>query len=385
MTLTARERLRAALCHRQPDRVPLDIGGSYATGINTRAYQNLKDHLGLCSPARVASQRSDIAWVEDPVRERLGIDTYPLLPGVPDGAVVQLSPDRYRDEWGVIRRRAEGGHYYVVSAPLAGATLADLDAYPWPDPDDPGWARGLAEEAQRLACETEFGLVLSLPVGLGHQSQFLRGYEAWLIDCAADPRFAGALMDRVLEVQIQVARHLLAAAGDLVDVVLYADDMGFQDRPILSPGMFRRLILPRQKRFLDAVKSRTRAKLLYHTCGAVLPLIPDFIDVGVEVLNPVQVTASGMDPVRLKREFGRDLAFWGGVDTQHLLPEGSPADVRRAVEGLAEVLGAGGGYVVSAANNIQADTPPANIVAMASAGRPVDGPPGCRVSPPVVE
>lgn len=368
---SARERLRAAVEHQEPDRIPLDIGGTYATGINTQAYQKLKAYLGLHSPSRVASQRSDIAWVEDRVRARLGIDTYPLLPGVPDGAVVQLSSDSYRDEWGVTRSRTQGGHYYVVDAPLAQASIGDLKSFPWPDPDDAGWIRGLAGEARRLRRETELALVLSLPVGFGHQSQFLRGYEAWLIDCAADPRFAGALMDHVLEVQMQVAGRLLAAVGELVDVVLYADDMGFQDRPIVSPGMFRTLIKPRQKRFLAFVKARTPAKVLYHTCGAVRSLIPDFIEAGVDILNPIQVTAAGMDPAKLKREFGRDLAFWGGVDTQHLLPQGGTDTIRCAVEALVEILGAGGGYVVSAANNIQADTPPEHIVAMAEAVRTI--------------
>jgi uroporphyrinogen decarboxylase len=367
MSMTGRERLQAALNHCEPDRVPLDIGGSYATGINTLAYRRLKAHLGLRSPTRVASQRSDIAQVEDSVRTRLGIDTYPLLPGVPDGSVVQLSPDSYLDEWGVVRRRARGGHYYVAAAPLATATLPDLETYPWPDPDNPGWIRGLVEETQRVRRETDLALVLSLPVGFGHQSQFLRGYEGWLIDCAADPRFATALMNRVLDVQMRVAHHLLVAVGEQVDVVLYADDMGFQDRPIMSPAMFRRLIKPLQKRFLEFVKARTQAKVLYHTCGAVLPLIPDFIEAGVDVLNPVQVSAAGMDPARLKREFGRDLAFWGGVDTQHLLPQSSPSSIRCTVEALVSTLGAGGGYVLSAANNIQADTPPPHIVAMAAA------------------
>jgi uroporphyrinogen decarboxylase len=258
----------------------------------------------------------------------------------------------------------------VEVAPLASADRGDLDTHPWPDPDDPGWVRGLEGEANIIAKTTDYGLVLSLPVGFGHQSQFLRGYSAWLADCALDPRFAGALMDRVLEVQIQVAGHLLAAVGHLVDVVLYADDMGFQDRPIMSPTMFSKLIKPRQKRFLQAVKGKTEAKVLYHTCGAVYPLIPDFIEAGVDVLNPVQTTATGIDPLLLKREFGRDLAFWGAVDTQRLLPTAGPEQVEEAVRGLVDTLGSGGGFVVGAANNIQADTPPANIVAMADAIMP---------------
>ena len=367
MEMGSRERLRAALEHRLPDRVPLDIGGSYATGINSRAYENLKAHLGIDTPTRMASQRSDIGWVEEGVRSRLGIDTYPLLPGVPDGSVVQLSADSYRDEWGIRRKRAPGGHYYVDVAPLAEASSGDLDAHPWPDPDQAGWARGLEAQARKVRQETDYGIVLSLPVGFGHQSQFLRGYENWLADCALNPRFAGALMDRVLEIHMQIAQHLLAALGDLVDVVLYADDMGFQDRPIMSPSMFRKLVKPRQKRFLRFVKARTGAKILYHTCGAVYPLIPDFIEAGVDVLNPVQTTAAGIDPAGLKREYGRDLAFWGGVDTQHLLPHQGPQQVARAVRELIDQLGRDGGYVVCAANNIQADTPPANILAMATA------------------
>jgi uroporphyrinogen decarboxylase len=365
--MTSRERLLTAINHKTPDRVPLDIGGSFATGINSRAYRNLKDHLEIDTRTQIASQRSDVARVEDVVRVSLGIDTYPLLPGAPDGSVVQFDNGSYRDEWGVVRNRAEGGHYYVTRPPLAMATISDLASYSWPDPDDPGWVRGLAEEAKRIRSETDYALVLSLPVGFGHQSQFLRGYDNWLMDCVSDTRFAEALMDRVLEIHTQVVERLLAEVGKLADVVLYADDVGFQDRPIMSPPMFHRIMAPRQKRYLEFVRARTDANILYHTCGSVYSLIPDFIDAGVDVLNPIQTRAAGMEPARLKREFGRDLAFWGGVDMQRLLPYGSPEEVSREVEELVNVLGAGGGYVVCAANNIQADTPPPNIMALARA------------------
>jgi uroporphyrinogen decarboxylase len=253
---------------------------------------------------------------------------------------------------------------------LAEADLQDLDRFPWPDPDDPGWSRGLLEEAIRIRQDSDYALVLSLPVGFGHQSQFLRGYDQWLVDCAADPAFVGRLMDHVIEIHMQIATNMLTELGNLVDVVLYADDMGFQDRPILSPSMFRRLIKPRQKRFLEHIKARTAAKVLYHTCGSIYSLIPDFIEAGVDVLNPVQTTAAHMDPAQLKREFGRDLAFWGAVDTQHLLPQASPAEVEAQVRLLVETLGSDGGYVVSAANNIQADTPAENILAMVTGCQP---------------
>ena len=368
--MTSRERLLAALNHVTADRPALDIGGSYATGINTAAYRNLKTHLHLDTPTELASKRSDIARVDEVIRNRLRIDTYPLLGGAPDGAVLELPDGSYQDEWRVVRSRAEGGHYYVTQPPLAEADLQDLDPFPWPDPNDPGWSRGLLEEAIRIHQDSDYALVLSLPVGFGHQSQFLRGYDQWLVDCALDPAFVGRLMDHVIEIHMQIAANILAELGDLVDVVLYADDMGFQDRPILSPSMFRRLIKPRQKRFLEHIKARTAAKVLYHTCGSIYSLIPDFIEAGVDVLNPVQTTAAHMDPAQLKREFGRDLAFWGAVDTQHLLPQASPVEVEAQVRQLVETLGSDGGYVVSAANNIQADTPAENILAMATGCQP---------------
>lgn len=368
--MTSRERLRAALNHITADRPALDIGGSYATGINTAAYRNLKTHLRLDTPTELASKRSDIARVDEVIRKRLRIDTYPLLAGAPDGAVLELPDGSYQDEWRVVRSRAEGGHYYVTQPPLAEAGLQDLDPFPWPDPNDPGWSRGLLEEAIRIHQDSDYALVLSLPVGFGHQSQFLRGYDQWLVDCALDPAFVGRLMDHVIEIHMQIAANILAELEDLVDVVLYADDMGFQDRPILSPSMFRRLIKPRQKRFLEHIKARTAAKVLYHTCGSIYSLIPDFIEAGVDVLNPVQTTAAHMDPAQLKREFGRDLAFWGAVDTQRLLPQASPAEVEAQVRQLVETLGSDGGYVVSAANNIQADTPAENILAMATGCQP---------------
>ena len=264
----------------------------------------------------------------------------------------------------------------MTRPPLANAASQDLDRFAWPDPDDPGWSRGLLEEARGIRQDSDYALVLSLPVGFAHQSQFLRGYDQWLVDCALDPSFVGRLMDHVIEIHMQVATNLLTELGDLLDVVLYADDMGFQDRPILSPGMFRRLIKPRQKRFLEHIKARTAAKVLYHTCGSIYTLIPDFIEAGVDVLNPVQTTAAQMDPARLKREFGRDLAFWGAVDTQHLLPQASPDEVKTRVRELVEILGSDGGYVVSAANNIQSDTPAENIIAMASGVQPSGQLPG---------
>ena len=365
-----RERLLTALNHREPDRVPIDIGGSFATGINIAAYEALKEYLGVKSETVVASRRSQIAMVEKDVRQRLGIDTYPILPRTPEGTEILYPDGSYRDEWGVLRNKPEGGHYYVVEPPLAGdISLADVEAFPWPDPDDPSYVRGLTEEAQALCQETDYAIVLSLPVGFVHQSQFMRGYEAWLMDLLLDPGLAERIMDHVLEIHLPIIGRMLDAVSDHIDVVLYADDIGFQDRTMVSLELYRKFLKPRQDRLFGFVKKHTEAKILYHTCGAVYPLIGDFIDIGLDILNPIQTTARGMDIQRLKKKFGHDLCFWGAIDVQQLLPHGSPAEVAAVTQETIACLGAGGGYVLSAANNIQADTPPENIWAMVKAAQ----------------
>jgi uroporphyrinogen decarboxylase len=364
---TSRERIQSALNHSIPDRIPVDVGGSYATGVNVEAYKAWKSHLGLDTPTLIASRRSQIAWVEEPIRQRFGIDTWPVLPRAPHNPPEDLFPDgSYRDEWGVVRSRPTGGHYYVSHEPLAAeCTLETLRHYPWPNPDDPGYVEGLREEAQQ-GRESGYAVMLCLPVGLLHQATFMRGMENLFVDMLRNRRLAEALLDYVLDVQSAITARMLETAGDLADVVMFADDLGTHDRPMMSPALYRSLIKPRQKRYVNLIHSRTRAKIVYHTCGAIYPLIGDLIDVGVDVLNPVQVSAAGMDPDRLKREFGRDICFWGGIDVAHVLPCRTPGEVRTAVLQMIDSLGPDG-YVVSATNNIQPDTSPQNISAMLEA------------------
>lgn len=366
--LAPRERIRAALNHATPDRIPVDVGGSYATGVNVDAYAAWKAHLGLDTPTVVASRRSQIAWVEDDIRQRFGIDTWPVLPRGPRTPPEEVYPDgSYRDEWGVVRSRPpDGGHYYVSHEPLAAeCSLETIVHYPWPNPDDPGYVEGLREEAQR-GHDAHYAVVLCLPVGMLHQATFLRGMENLFVDMLRHRRLAEALLDAVLDVQYAITERMLDAAGDLADVVMFADDLGTHDRPMLSPALYRSLIKPRQRRYLDMIHAKTRAKVVYHTCGAIYPLIGDLIDIGVDVLNPVQVSAAGMEPARLKREFGRHLCFWGGIDVAHVLPRAKPAELRETVIRMIHTLGPDG-YVLSATNNIQADTPPENLCAMLEA------------------
>ena len=370
---THRDRLRTALNHGIPDRVPIDLGGSYATGINVQAYDAWKAHLGLDTPTVVASRRSQIAWVEEPLRQRFGIDTWAVLPRAPRNPPEELFHDgSYRDEWGVLRSRPPGGHYYVSGEPFAAeCTLDTLARYSWPNLDDPGYVEGLRAEALQ-GRQAGYAVVLCLPVGFLHQATFMRGMENLFVDMLRNRRVAESLLDHILDIQSAVTARMLEVAGDLADVVMFADDLGTHDRTMLSPALYRSLIKPRQRRYLDLIHSKTQAKVVYHTCGAIYPLIGDLIEVGVDVLNPVQVSAMGMDPARLKREFGRDLCFWGGIDVARVLPHGTPEEVRGTVERMIATLGPEG-YVVSATNNIQADTSPENITAMLDAATPAGG------------
>ncbi len=370
---TSRERIHVALNHGTPDRIPVDVGGSYATGVNVDAYAAWKAYLGLNTPNEVASRRSQIACVEDEIRKRFGIDTWPVLPRAPHNPPEELFPDgSYRDEWGVVRSHPPGGHYYVSYEPLAAECSLDaILKYPWPNPDDPGYVEGLRDEAQR-GRDADYAVVFCLPVGMLHQATFLRGMENLFVDMLRNRRLAEALLDAVLDVQYAVTARMLEAAGDLADVVMFADDLGTHDRPMLSPALYRSLIKPRQRRYLDMIHSKTHAKVVYHTCGAIYTLIGDLIEIGVDVLNPVQVSAVGMEPARLKREFGRDICFWGGIDVAHVLPRATPSEVRDNVLRMIHTLGPDG-YVLSATNNIQADTPPENLCAMleAATGHPL--------------
>jgi uroporphyrinogen decarboxylase len=243
-------------------------------------------------------------------------------------------------------------------------TLADLNRHPFPNPDDPGYTFGLAEAAKHLREETDKAVILTLPVGIVHQTQFVRGYEGWLIDLADNQTFFHALMERVYDVWSGIAKNMLQAVGENVDAIWYGDDVAFQDGPLCSLEMYRRHIKPWHRKVFDFIRANTKAKILYHCCGSVYQLLPDFLDLGIDALNPVQVAAKDMDTKRLKREFGERLTFWGGVDTQRVLPRGTPQEVRQEVRQRIHDLAPGGGYVLSAVHNIQREVPPENVVAM---------------------
>ncbi len=366
-TMTPRERVRLALERKEPDRVPLDLGSTGNTGITAGAYRRLLNYFGIEAEVIVWDRMQQLAYPDERVLLRLGIDTRGLWLSGPDNRPDrQLEGDSYEDEWGVVRSRPPGGYYYdLVRSPLAGdVTASDLKSYPWPDPEDPGRVRGLREKARAIREHTPFALVVHGSPGFITRAQYLRGFEDWFTDLIAQPDLAGAVMDYTLEYQMALTRVVLREAGEYADVVMFGDDLGVQGGPMVSPAIYRRLIKPRQAKLFDLLHSMTGAKLLYHTCGSVYELVDDLIEIGVEVLNPVQVAAAQMDSARLKRRFGDRLAFWGGIDTQHVMPRGTPEEVRAEVRRRIRDLGPGGGYVVDTVHNVQADVPPENVCAL---------------------
>ena len=259
----------------------------------------------------------------------------------------------------------------MSKAPLEGShvSVLELKKYKWPDPTDPNKIKGLKEEAQRLREQTDYALVLSLPGRLISFGQSLRGFGLWLEDLVINQKFACGLLDIGLEIQMELCKRMLQAVGNCVDVVYFRDDYGIQTGPIISPDLYRNIFKPRQKKLFSFIKAKTDAKILLHSCGSVYKFIGDFIDAGIDALNPIQVSAADMDTKKLKREFGNKIAFWGAVDTQRVLPFGTRNDVKKEVKGRIDDLGPGGGFILASVHNIQADVPPENIVAFFETGK----------------
>ncbi len=366
--MTHRQRVLTALAHEEPDRVPMDLGGTRCSSLHVGAHKKMKSHFGIPDAGETIIHRiMQTALVDERIQETLDVDCRFVGTGSPDSAPdIELGEDKYQDEWGVIRQKPEGSHYYdLVYTPLAGdITLADIARYKMPDPLDPGRFRGLVERVKHLRENTDYAIVLGLPGGFVHYTQYLRGFEDWFMDLRANQKIAGALFDAVEENTRITCIEALKQVGDMVDVVMVGDDVAHQRGPLCHPDLYRQIIKPRHQRLWGAIHDYTRAPLLLHTCGSVYKILDDLIEAGVDVLNPVQVAAKDMDTARLKAEFGDRICFWGAIDTQWVLPQGTAEDVKAEVDRRIADLAPGGGFVVNAVHNIQPDVPVENVLTM---------------------
>lgn len=373
--MNPRQRLLTALNHQEPDRIPFDLGSTQITGIHVSAYRRLRRALGLPeTEPELCDSIQQLALPEEDFLQRLQVDTRGLYPlNSHNWGVVEEDAGEYwvyHDEWGITHMRPkEDGLYYSiweVPLPQSDLTAADIRHHSWPDMGASWRVAGLRDQAEHYRRDGYAVVLKDAFAGIFEFAQRLVGMENLLLMMAMDEALAGVLFDKLLELKLDYWQTALSELGDVVDVVTYADDYGTQTSQLISPAMFRQQLKPRVQQVL-ALQARLApyAKRFFHSDGNVRPLIPDFIEMGVDILNPVQATAVGMDLHELKREYGRDLVFWGGgVDTQDILPNGTPQEVRADVRRNIEVLAPGGGYVFNTVHNIQADVPPENIIAM---------------------
>ena len=374
--MNSRERLLTALNHTTPDRPPIVIGASNATSLKMRPYRGVKALAGIQEDDHYLYDWPELgtALPGEAVLQRLHSDVRGVHDRFPE-AIVARNRSRpahsdYIDEWGSGAKEIELGVWYPGVHPLSEATAIDaLESYPWPDMDDPYRVALVQKQAQSLAEQNEYGILACPWLLFPFERAFaMQGMDKFLLNLALYPEFAQALLLKIAGLCKSLMGHFLEALGENVDIIKIGDDLGTQESLLISPAMYRRVLKPIHADYIAFIKQRTRAKLFFHTDGDVFNLISDFIEIGVDILNPIQTSAGRMsDLVELKRRFGDKLCFCGAIDTQRLLPYGTPQEVHNEVRRVVELLGSGGGYLLASVHTIMDEVPPENILAMVDA------------------
>lgn len=363
--MTHKDRVLRAFAFEEADRVPLDIGGLNVTSLHVQVEPRLKAALGLPpgSPV-IGSFNQQSVIVDENILRHFDAD-FRVLYARDGNQWAPSSADCVRDEYGIDYRLSPDGLYYDFARhPLAEADLDAIERHAFADPRADMRVAGFAERIDRLGGEYALVLEWSRDSVFG-ASTWLRGMEPFFMDLADDSPLAEALMDKVTDHQIEVFDFILGRFGKHIDIVRIGDDLGSQNGLLISPETYRCKVKPRHARLVRAIKERADCKVAIHSCGAIREILPDFIEIGIDAVNPVQVTCAGMDPAELKRDFGRQLVFWGGgVDTQHVLCKASSETVKQVVRDSLRIFKPGGGYVFAQVHNIQPDVPITNILAM---------------------
>lgn len=372
--MNSRERMQLALNHKEPDRVPFDLGATVLTSIHHKSYRALRSYLRL---PEVEPDLMDIVQqivaVDDDVYEILECDVKNVAPGPSSTFQREIKEmdgySYFHDEWGIgWKMPIKGGWYYdMFDHPLKDAeTISDIEGYSWPDPRDDARFEHISEKAAHAAQEEKQGVFIGgISAGIMEIAAWMRGFDNYFVDFVANEKLLIALMRKVMELKMAYWDRALELVDGNVDAVHEADDFAGQYKMLISPDAYRRIVKPLHKELFDFIHARTKAKLFFHSCGSIRPVIPDLIEIGVDILNPIQVSATGMDSAELKKEFGDDVVFWGGgVDTQRVLGDGTPDEVRAETKRRILDLAPGGGFVFAAVHNIQGNVPPENIMAM---------------------
>jgi uroporphyrinogen decarboxylase len=389
-----RQRVLCTLAHKEPDRIPIDLGGMDSTGIHAMAYKNFKQHLGIFSGRiQVFDPYQMAATVEREVLDQIGADILPVpfdareyeTGLLPDGSQAEFpskwKPIKYSDgteaivtkKGKVIAKRLESGLYFeTVDYPFADAqSVAEIEShldvfaqFDWPFFCDQTLEE-MGVRARQLYENTDFLLMGNFAFHIFLGGQLLRGFDKFLIDLIQNQSIAHAILDNLTIAAIERFSRYAETVGPYVQVINVNDDLGTQMNTMLSPQLYRKIVKPYHARLYGYIKQKWPGYLFLHSDGAIAPLIPDLIEIGVDILNPIQLHARGMDPVLLKQQFGDVLSFWGGgCDTQRVLPFGNPQKVRNEVRMRIDQLAPGGGFVFNQVHNIQPGVPMENIIAM---------------------
>lgn len=394
--MNSRQRVLAAINHEVGDRMPIDLGGTRQSGIAASTYHALKQRLGIASPTRVFDCYQMLADVEQPVMERFGADVvglyrpevafgirnadwrpWRLFDGTPvevpgefqprtegDGDLVLLRGDT------LIARMPKDGYYFDRLETYPGAAHTAVDEVN-PPLMSPELADHYHHQAESLWQNTDFAIVA--PLGPPYELFFGLGtgdFSSWMMTLATEPDYVDALLEKLTDAWLENLRRFAAAVGNRVQIIQICDDFGTQHSPFISVKMFRERIMPFYRRGIAWIHKHTEMKVMLHSDGALRPLLPSLIEMGVDILNPVQTSANGMNGAELKEEFGSRLVFWGAsLDCQQTLPFGTEDEVCRDVADHVRTMAPGGGYVFAPVHNIQAGVPVENVIAMYDAAR----------------
>jgi len=405
--LNSRERIILSINHKQPDKVPVDLGSSTVTGISATAYNNLKKYLKVESPTRIYDVIQQLANVDMGIIDLFGVDALDInrvsaenndwyVVSLGDGSKAEY-PSWFRPV------KVEDGSWYtkdeqgiLISKMSAGATFFDQMYYPYEN-GYPETFNNLKDALKKISWivhshasnlntnelrarllelkeSTNKALVMSGGVKLLEYGFFIRRMDNFLMDMITDQEKVSEMLDILVDMHLASLEKKCRTLGNIVDVIRFGDDLGMTSGPFMDPDTFRKLLKPRYKILCDYVKKNSKMKIFLHSCGSIKQYIPDLIEAGFDILNPVQTNCYDMDPLELKREFGKDITFWGGgIDTSSVINRGTPEEVRKDVLNRCEIFSKDGGFVFAPIHNILSEVPPQNIVAAYNAVREFNG------------
>ncbi len=357
--MNSRQRVLNALNHKNPDRVPIDFGG-FQSGIHKKAYLKLIKYLNIKDNLKILDPVQQLALPCDELLQRFHADIRYISTNIPSQ---QNSHESYKDEFGVTWSiQDEQQNYMSISVrPLANTDIQTIKNYIFPNDLNKDRFIGIRENALAISNNGTYALSTGIGGSMFETCSNMRGTEKWYIDTIENIIIVETLLDKVLNYWIDFYKGFLNEIGDIVDIVIIGDDLAGQNGPLFSLDFYRSMLKPRQKKLIEHIKSLTQAKICYHTCGSCFDFIPDLIEIGIDILNPLQIGLKNMEPQKIKDAFGKKISLWGGATLPYI---SEPEIIREEVQKNIEIFNKGSGYIFSSTHNIQFDVPPENIVAL---------------------